>query len=98
MTKKMINYQQIYEDEVSETAKESMELPRGFFELDEQKRRLVEEMIDRGYQRAIDDALDREVLNETAALCAEMGTQLYNFANVIGEYIDTEVPDRATDD
>jgi hypothetical protein len=55
-------------------------------------------MIDRGYQRAIDDALDREVLNETAALCAEMGTQLYNFANVIGEYIDTETPDRSTDD
>ena len=33
------------------------------------------------------DALDPDVLNDTAALAAEMGTQLYNFANVIGEYL-----------
>jgi len=98
MTKKMINYQQIYEDELSETVRQSLELPRGFYDLTEQNRRLVEEMIDRGYQRAIDDALDRDVLHETAALCAEMGTQLYNFANVIGDYIDTSGLDESHDD
>jgi len=93
MTRKMINYQQIYEDELSETTKTSLELPRGFYDLTHQNRLLVEEMIDRGYQRAIDDALDRETLNETAALSAEMATQLYNFANIIGDYIDLQEDD-----
>ena len=36
---------------------------------------------------SVKDALDPDVLNDTAALAAEMGTQLYNFANVIGEYL-----------
>ena len=90
MTREMINYQQIYEDELTDTIKESLELPRGFYELPHQKRMLVEEMIDAGYQRAVEDVLDPEVLNDTAALAAEMGTQLYNFANLIGEYLNKE--------
>tara|TARA_Y100000592_G_scaffold92792_1_gene155009 strand:+ start:308 stop:607 length:300 start_codon:yes stop_codon:yes gene_type:complete len=88
MTKEMINYQQIYEDELSETVRDSLELPRGFFELSHQKRLLIEEMIDAGYQRAVEDVLDPEVINDTAALAAEMGTQLYNFANMLGNYLD----------
>ena len=83
----MINYQQIYEDELTETVKDTLELPRGFYELEDQSRQMIEQMIDAGYQRAVEDALDPVVLNDTAALAAEMGTQLYNFANVIGEYL-----------
>ena len=90
MTKQMINYQQIYEDELTETVKDSLELPRGFYELSHQKRMLIEQMIDAGYQRAVEDVLDPEVLNDTAALAAEMGTQLYNFANMIGEYLNKD--------
>ena len=48
---------------------------------------LVEELIDAGYRRAVEDALDTEVLGETAALAGEMGTQLYNFANMIQSYL-----------
>ncbi len=87
MTKETINYQQIYEDELADTIRESLELPRGFFELSHQQRMMVEEMVDAGYRRAVEDALDPEVLNDTAALAAEMGTQLYNFANLLGEYL-----------
>ena len=83
-----INYQQIYEDELNDNVKTSLELPRGFFELSHQKRMMVEELIDLGYQRAVDDVLDPEVLNDTAALSAEMGTQLYNFANMLYAYMD----------
>ena len=90
MTKQMINYQQIYEDELTETVKDSLELPRGFYELSHQKRMLIEQMIDAGYQRAVEDVLDPEVLNDTAALAAEMGTQLYNFGNMIGEYLNKD--------
>jgi|TARA_R100000458_G_C8238513_1_gene218179 membrane-bound ClpP family serine protease len=87
MTKQMINYQQIYEDELPDTVKDALELPRGFYELKDQTQQMVEKMIDAGYSRAVEDALDQEVLNDTAALAAEMGTQLYHFANVIGEYL-----------
>jgi membrane-bound ClpP family serine protease len=87
MTKEMINYQQIYEDELPDTVKDALELPRGFYELKDQTQQMVEKMIDAGYSRAVEDALDQEVLNDTAALAAEMGTQLYHFANVIGEYL-----------
>ena len=83
----MINYQQIYEDELPDTVKDALELPRGFYELKDQTQQMVEKMIDAGYSRAVEDALDQEVLNDTAALAAEMGTQLYHFANVIGEYL-----------
>ena len=82
-----INYQQIYEEEVSDHLKASLEKPSRFYELSSQDRLLVEELIDIGYRRAIEDALDPEVLSETALLAGEMGTQLYNFSNLIAAYL-----------
>ena len=86
MTKNTINYQQIYEEELSEALKSSLELPRGFYELSHQNRMMIEELIETGYQRALDDALDPDVLNETMNLSAELGGQLYNFANLLAAY------------
>tara|TARA_Y100001937_G_C6959786_1_gene258342 strand:+ start:154 stop:450 length:297 start_codon:yes stop_codon:yes gene_type:complete len=87
MTNKNINYQQIYEDQLTDAIRSSLELPRGYYELSHQQRMMIEEMIDAGYRRAVEDALDPVILNDTAALAAEMGTQLYNFANVLGDYL-----------
>lgn len=89
-----INYQSIYENEVSSNLLESLERPSRFYELSSQDRMLVEELIDAGYRRAIEEALDTEVLSETADLAGEMGTQLYNFANLLQSYLaktDTDV-------
>jgi imidazolonepropionase-like amidohydrolase len=77
------NYQQIYEDKLSDTIKTSLELPRGFFELSHHHRMLIEELIDEGARMATETVLDPEILQDTAALAAEMGTQLYHFANMI---------------
>ena len=82
-----INYQQIYEEEISHTLRDSLERPERFFELSYQDRMFVEELVDIGYRRAIEDALDPEVLQETAVLSGEMATQLYNFANMIQSYL-----------
>jgi hypothetical protein len=85
-----INYQQIYEEEISHTLRDSLERPERFFELSHQDRMLVEELVDIGYRRAIEDALDPEVLQETADLSGEMATQLYNFANMIQSYLSNQ--------
>lgn len=85
--KKTINYQQIYEEEITPTLRESLNRADRFYDLSNEDRLLVEELVDAGYRRAVEDALDPEVLAETAALSAEMGTQLYNFANMIGTYL-----------
>ena len=85
--KKTINYQQIYEEEITPTLRESLNRADRFYDLSNEDRLLVEELVDAGYWRAVEDALDPEVLAETAALSAEMGTQLYNFANMIGTYL-----------
>ena len=82
-----INYQQIYEEDLSSQLKESVERPDRFFELNHDDRTFVEELIDLGYQRAIEDALDREVLTETTALSQEMALQLKSFAEVITTYL-----------
>ena len=82
-----INYQQIYEEEVSHTTKQALERPERFYELSNQDRMLIEELVDIGYQRAIDDVLDPDILNDTATLAGEMGTQLYNFANMLQAYL-----------
>jgi len=87
MTANTINYQQIYEEELSESTKTSVEKPFRFFELSHQDRTLVEELVDLGYRRALSDALHPEVLQDTAALAGEMGTQLYNFANLLKNYL-----------
>ena len=85
---KNINYQQIYEQELSEGVKTSLEKTSRFFELSHQDRMFVEELIDSGYRRAIEDALDPEVLTDTASLAGEMGTQLYHFANLLQTYVE----------
>tara|TARA_R110000824_G_scaffold399994_1_gene606547 strand:+ start:1329 stop:1619 length:291 start_codon:yes stop_codon:yes gene_type:complete len=87
MDNKVINYQQIYEDELSTATRDSLELPDRFHDMSHQNRRMVEELIDIGYKRALKEALDPEVLEATAELASEMGAQLYNFANMLGEHL-----------
>jgi hypothetical protein len=82
-----LNYQQIYEEQLSDTLKESLEKSSRFFELSHQDRMLVEELVDIGYRMALQEALDPEVLQDTASLAGEMGTQLYNFANMLQSYL-----------
>jgi len=82
-----LNYQRIYEESVPDTTKASLEFANRYFELTHYQRLLIDELIDVGYQAAVEDALDREVLEETAALAADMGTQLYTFANVLQTYL-----------
>ena len=84
---KNINYQQIYEEEVSHTLRESLERPQRFYELSNQDRLLIEELVDIGYQRCIEDALDPNILADTAALSEDMSQQLDNFANMIRSYL-----------
>ena len=84
---KNINYQQIYEEELSESIKSSLELPVRFFELSHQHRLMTEELIDIGFRRALEDALDPEVLGDTSALAGEMGEQLYHFANLVNSFL-----------
>lgn len=86
-TKETINYQQIYEDELSESVKTSLELPRGFYELSHHQRMMVEELVDLGARVATELVLDPEVLRDTASLAAEMGTQLYQFANMVQGHV-----------
>ena len=82
-----INYQQIYEDEVNANIKDSLEKPSTFHDLSSQERMFIEDLIDIGYQRAIDDALDPTVLEEMSELSIEMGAQLTSLAEVLKSYI-----------
>ena len=81
------NYQQIYEELLTVQTKEALEFPDRFFDLSVQQRRLIEELLDLGHQTAVEEALDTEVLEETAALAGEMSTQLYSFANMISGHL-----------
>lgn len=83
MTENTFNYQHIYEEKLTETLKETLEMPRGFFDLSADQRLLVEELVDEGARLATELVLDPEILRETASLAAEMGEQLYQFANMI---------------
>ena len=85
-----INFQQIYEDELAPTLKESLEWSDRFFELSHQHRLVVEDLVTIGYKRALEDALDPELLADTASLAGEMGTQLYNFANMLQSYLEEQ--------
>ncbi len=85
-----VNYQRIYEQELSDSLKTSLEWPDRYFELSSQARLVVEELVDIGYRQAIEDALDPGVLYETAELAGEMGTQLYNFANMVQAYVSSQ--------
>ena len=82
-----INYQQIFEDDISSTLREQTGFESRFFELTNSHRLLVEELIEAGYRRALEDALDPEVLSDTAAMAAEMGTQMYAFANLLESFM-----------
>ncbi len=90
MTTVQVNYQQLFEDEMDEVTKQLMSLPPHYFDLPEETKRFVEELVDLGYRRAIEDVLDPEVLADTAALSGEMGTQLYNFANMLESFLSAQ--------
>jgi hypothetical protein len=85
--KNTINYQEIYEDELTPGLTQNLKHKDRFFDLSNHERRFVEELVDLGYQRAVTDLLDVNVLEDTAALAGEMGTQLYNFANMLQAYL-----------
>jgi|TARA_R110000823_G_C15855171_1_gene492613 hypothetical protein len=82
-----INYQSIYEEELSENLKLSLDQSSRFYDLTPEQQHLVEELIDAGYRRAVEEVLDPEVLADTASLAADMGTQLYGFANMLQAYL-----------
>ena len=84
-----INYQRIFEEELSHMVRENAGMGDRFFELTNSQRMFVESLIDIAYEQAVSDALDPEVLNETADLAGEMGTQLYNFANMLQVYLNS---------
>lgn len=83
-------YQRIYEDEVSDNLKDSLEMPDRYYDLSHQQRMFITELVDIGNRTAVEENLDTSVLEETAALAAEMGTQLYNFANMLATYLNTD--------
>jgi|10_taG_2_1085330.scaffolds.fasta_scaffold103356_4 hypothetical protein len=84
-----INYQQIFEEEVSGPVRDQLELGNRFYELTNEQRLFIEELVEAGYQRAIEDALDRDVLEETASLTVEMAGQLNGFADLLRSYLNT---------
>ena len=83
-------YQRIYEDEVTDNLKDSLEMPDRYYDLSHQQRMFITELVDIGNRTAVEENLDTSVLEETAALAAEMGTQLYNFANMLATYLNTD--------
>ena len=82
-----INFQQVYEDELEEVTKELLQYPRRYAELPHEVQRLVEDLITAGYQRALEDALDPTVLEETSSLSREMSTQLSSMSNLIETFL-----------
>jgi len=83
-------YQRIYEEEVSDTIKDTLELSDRFYDLSNHQRELFIQLVDAGFNSAIKENLDPEVLGETALLAGEMGSQLYNFANMLTQYLNTD--------
>jgi hypothetical protein len=83
MTNTTLNYQLIYEEVITEQAKDTLELPRFYSDLEPNFRRLLEEFGDSASQQTADFFLDPEVLADTATLAAEMASQLYQFANML---------------
>ena len=80
-------YQMIYEEQVTDNLKDSLEIPDRFYDLSFQMRQLIIELVEAGERQAVEESLDKEVLEETAALAGEMGSQLYNFANMLTHYL-----------
>ena len=85
-----INFQQVYEDDLEEVTKELLKFPRHYSDLSHETQRLVEELIQAGYNRAMEDALDPEVLEETAALSREMSDQLSSFSGLVKGFLLTQ--------
>ena len=82
-----INFQQIYEDEIEGVTKELLTYPHRYAELNHETKRLVDDLVTAGYQRALADALDPAVLEETSILSKEMSTQLDSMANLIESFL-----------
>lgn len=82
-----INYSQIYYEELEESIKYSADLPGHFNDLSPEQQRLFEALIDSGYRRALDDALDPQLLEETSAFSQEMSEQLSQFASFLDQFL-----------
>jgi hypothetical protein len=82
-----INFQQVYEDELTPATSEALEWQERFYDLSTEQRRLVEELVEIGYRQAVQDALDPAVLDDTASLAGEMASQLQSFARVLQSYL-----------
>tara|TARA_R100000734_G_C3314352_1_gene105915 strand:+ start:770 stop:1030 length:261 start_codon:yes stop_codon:yes gene_type:complete len=82
-----INYSQVYGDEIDEVVKDNAELPRHFSDLSPEIQRLFEVAVDAGYQRALEDALDPELLEETSTFSLEMSEQLSQFASFLDRFL-----------
>ena len=85
-----VKYQRIYEEELSDNLKDSLEMPDRFYDLSHQQRMFITELVDKGFRSAVEESLDPAVLEETAALAGEMGSQLYNFANMLSHYLNAD--------
>jgi hypothetical protein len=77
----------IYEDEIQEVTKDNLNLSRHFTELSQDHQRLFEDLVTAGYNLALQDALDPEVLEETAALSREMSDQLSSFSGLVKGFL-----------
>ena len=83
MTSPTLNYQLIYEELIPEAAKDALDLPTSYGDVSENFKRLLVEVADAASKQTTDLFLDPEVMADTASLAAEMGSQLYHFANMI---------------
>ena len=90
MSNNNINYQQIFEDEVNQTTLDSLEWSNKWFDLSHHHRMLIEDLINLGYARAVEDALDPDIMTETAELSVDMAAQLQSFADMLRAYTPLE--------
>ena len=88
MSDTSLNYQLIYEEIITQQAKDTMELPMIYSDLNQNLRRFLEEFADASAQQATDLVLDPEIMAETASLAAEMSTQLHQFASMLTAHTD----------
>ena len=65
-----LNYQLIYEDLVPQAAKDALDLPTSYTDLDEKFKRLFIEVSDAASRQTTDLVLDPEVMADTASLAA----------------------------
>jgi hypothetical protein len=84
---KNINYQQIYEDDITHSLRERLSWGDRFYELEHDQRLMIEELLEAGYNRALEDALDPDLLSETAALTTEVASQLQGVSKLIASYL-----------